>query len=191
MNPARNLIAEAINSGEYFKDAREWYAYKYLYPIKHRYYGLIIGAITLCFALLIMKSALLDDIQLKYPFPIYINDQVHDFSQIRTLAHGQEALPISIARYLASEYVSVREQYHYDDLTKTRWESRLKRTMALSSKKIFSDYIDSVDPAKNPDSPLLRYKANARREIQVKSVKFPKGNRAPELAKIYYQATEY
>jgi type IV secretion system protein VirB8 len=61
---------------------------------------------------------------------------------------------------------------------------------ALSSRKIFSSYVDYIDTSRNPDSPIILYKNNVKRIIEVEKIVFPKVSNSPEHVKVYYKAIE-
>ncbi len=191
MNEAKKLIAKMIESGEYFSDAREWYASKYLYPYTQKAYIGVIAIVLIIFTIIIFQTTLLDNIKKKYPFPLYTEDEVNYYSKILPIADGSEPIPISVARYFASSYVKVREGYDFgviDD--KDNWKRLLREVRELSSRKVFSDYVDYVDTYRNPDSPVIRYKSNTKRIIEIEKVEFPRISNSPESAKVYYKAIE-
>lgn len=191
MNEAKRLIAKMIDSGEYFRDAKEWYAAKYLYPYTQRIYIGIIAGILIVFTTVIFKTALIDNTKERYPFPIYAEDEVKYFFKIKPISAGAEPVAISVARYFASIYVESREQYDFKIINdKENWKEMLRKVRELSSRKVFSDYVDYIDTSTNPDSPIIRYKDFTKRKIEIQKVEFPKISNNPASAKIYYKAIE-
>jgi len=190
MNEAKKLIAKMVDSGEYFSEAKNWYAYKYIYPYTHRFYILLVGVFVACFTYLMIQVSVIDYIKKKYPFPIYFEDVVKLYPKIKGISKGIEPIPISVSRYLLSQYVITRESYDYNMLNKESWERMLRRIRAMSSRKIFSNFVDYIDTSKNPESPVLRYKYNVKRIINIEKVVFPSNSYNPDTAKVYFTASE-
>ncbi|RZI47615.1 hypothetical protein EDM53_00975 [Rickettsiales endosymbiont of Peranema trichophorum] len=186
----RGLILTAVVDRSYFENARQWYGDRYLKPLKHRAYILVATLFILWFTFLIVKTVLLDDPVQKYPFAIYVDDQINYFPHIQRLSNSDGSVAVAVARYLLAQYVKIREGYDYNNLHTDKLTTLLRTIMSLSSQKLFRSYIDYLDPSINSTSPILRYKTNALVTVSVTSVEFPQHNHHPESAKVYYQVTE-
>ena len=176
-----------------FEDAREWYAQKYLYPHTQLIYVLVAALILAYTVDNIFKILSYEYSTKKYPFPIYMDNQVEYFAKITPLATKHESINYSISRYLISEYVIAREEYQVSHVNKIDWLQNLKWLKASSSRKVFSSYLSYIDVNKNPSSPLLKYKLNTNRIIEIKSITFApllKGDDVPSSASVNFQATE-
>lgn len=180
-----HIIAKYIENGQYYKDAHEWYASKYLsiYPMR-AFTLLIILALTMaiCGMTYIYR---LNVVSKKFPFPIYAYDETKYFPFIKPLAKEKEPISISVSRYLLKKYVEFRENYNYRDQIGEQKEILIKKIQALSSRKVFRHYIDYADPESNPMSPLVLYKNKATRKIEITNVVFVGYNQA----EVYYTAT--
>lgn len=191
MEETRKVIAEMIENESYFKEAHAWYNWKFLSPYSHRLYMLII-CLTICvFAGLIVQVIFLATSKQEYPFPIYVDDQINFFSKMIPLSDKVEPIPTSMAKYFAKEYIETRESYNYDYLNTEEWRGLLLKIRAMSSRKIYGQYMDYLDSSKNADSPEVRYKRHTRRLINVDSVVIPpKQESAPSSAIVYFTAIE-
>jgi hypothetical protein len=47
-----------------------------------------------------------------------------------------------------------------------------------------------MDTSRNHDSPVIKYKNNTKRIIEIEKVKFPRINNNPESVKVFYKVTE-
>jgi type IV secretion system protein VirB8 len=183
-------IQRYVDSGDYFKDAKEWYASKFLLPFSLRSYALLFF-ITILFATYIMVELMKADSEVKnMPFPMYAYDSVNYFPHIKPLTEVKEPINNSVARYMASKYVLFRESYNYNDTQGENKEISEKRIQALSSRRMYKEFIDYMNPDENPDSPLIKYKSQVKRIIEVKSVELFGQYDLPERASVTFDAIE-
>lgn len=183
-------IQRYVDSAGYFTDVKEWYAYKYLLPYTLRSYIILI-LLGVIISFYIMYQLVKQDAELKYvPFPMYAYDTVRYFPNIKPLSDVKEPINISVARYMASQYVKFRESYQYSDFEGENMQNSLSRIKTLSSLKIYRDFADYVDPEENPDSPIIKYKDKTRRVIEIKSVELFGQYDLPERAKVVFEAIE-
>ena len=183
-------LHQQIESGEYFERARNWYADKYLSP-NTQVAALLIFFITAAIGTYFIVDSMLDKyFSVKYPVPIYVDDQINFQSRIKSLAEGYESIDISVARYLVAQYVIHREEYKYNGTNQDVVQEKLSAIRASSSRRVFSDYLSYMSPQKNPNSPILQYKLQTERVISVISVYFPEKVDRPSIAKVAFKATE-
>ncbi len=190
MEHTSRSISQNVENGTYFKEAREWYIDNYLHPYTQRLYMTLVALSSLFFAFLIASVTLSGYWVQRYPFPVYFDDQIASFLHIKPLARGKESVNISVARYLITHYMQNREGYKPAELSEEAWQNKLNKVRALSSRSIFSTYINEVDPSQNPDSAVIRYKTHTKRHIEIEKVKFIENNVVPVAAKVYYKAVE-
>lgn len=184
------LLNSKIESGEYFEEARFWYAIRYIAPHYHLTYVLLACLIIFMAALVASDTATFQSAVDERPFPLYTEDATQYFSRIKRLTIASESLTIAVARYLLEQYVTSREQYISYDLTPEEWQNTLNRVRESSSRKVFDQYIKYIDPVLNSSSPVLKYKMQASRFIQVQSVEFQKNTDRPNYADVLFVATE-
>lgn len=183
-------IQRYVDSGQYFEDAKKWYAGKYIMPYTERAVMLFLGLWVALGTYLLMQTTIQDFQVKEYPFPIYALDQVKYFPYIKPISKIKEPINISVARYLASEYVKLREGYWSIDFAEDNKDFHDKRISALSSRRMYREYLNFIDPRLNPDSPLIKYKNQVQRNITIKSIKLSGAPGFPERAVITYEATE-
>lgn len=160
-------MRQIVESGEYFKQAKNWYNEIYLLPIVYRSWVFVIFSILFFFSLvLVLNLYMLFPInqQLRYAITV---ENTSDYTADITAAdfYGNDTYK-SIAHVFLTSYVKIREGYDYDDLS-----DRLMFVKNTSTKVIFNQYNDllSLD---NPNSPLLKLQKYAKRSIFVKDIKF-------------------
>lgn len=179
------LIATYIESGDYYSDARSWYDYKYLaMTSQNAIVKAIIVLIGIAFLGMIYMYSL-NVVSKKYPFPIYSYDETQYFPHIKPLAYQKEPISLSVSRYLVKKYVEFRESYEYSNYSGEEKDVQVQKVKSFSSRKVFRQYLDYIDPESNPSSPLVLYKLHTIKKITITDVKFLSANEA----EVYYTAT--
>lgn len=183
-------LHQQIESGEYFEKARNWYADKYLGVNTQVIASSIFLLIISTGAYFVVDSMMDKYFAVKYPVPIYVDDQVDFQSRIKSLAQGDESIDISVVRYLIAYYVINREEYRYNGLNQDIIQEKLSSIRSTSSRRVYTNYLNYMDPQKNPDSPILKYKLQIERTISIESIKFPEGVNRPNTAYVIFKAIE-
>lgn len=183
-------LHQQIESGEYFEKARNWYADKYLGVNTQVIASSIFLLIISTGAYFVVDSMMDKYFAVKYPVPIYVDDQVDFQSRIKSLAQGYESIDISVVRYLIAYYVINREEYRYNGLNQDIIPEKLLSIRSTSSRRVYTNYLNYMDPQKNPDSPILKYKLQTERTISIESIKFPEGVNRPNTAHVIFKAIE-
>lgn len=164
---------EYLESKKYFIDARNWYHTKYLAPVSQRiwvFYTLILLSALFCALLLNINMMLPIKQKITYPIDVYSNiKEGEPFAQILEMpgdSKGADAPFRFIATELISGYVTKRENFDYTHLAK-----QIKYIQANSTRLVFRKFYNYMS-ASNPDSPLMRYQKYAKRDIEIKSIKY-------------------
>lgn len=181
------IIAEYLESGDYYKDARAWYCNKYLSISFQRSIILVITSIITFVFLGMCYTYSLNVVSKKYPFPIYAYDQTEYFPHIKPLSNEKEPISDSISKYLLIKYVEFRENYKFSDYVGQNKDIQIRKVQSLSSRKVMKQYVDQIDPESNPNSPMVIYKNNAIRKVKVSKIELVGSNQA----EIYYTAALY
>ncbi|MGI4775539.1 MAG: VirB8/TrbF family protein [Janthinobacterium lividum] len=161
-----NSTQEYIKSGEYFKDARKWYNFKYLYPLSQRSFLLLI-----CFVYLLLLIGAAFSLTNLFPLVKQIRYSLSTVPYqssaniIKANSFGNDALA-SIADVLVQNYLKVREGYNYDSLREQFTYVHNNSTRIVFRK--FSSYMN-MD---NPDSPVVRYQKYIKRSVNILSVNY-------------------
>jgi type IV secretion system protein VirB8 len=179
MDPILSSVQEYIKSGEYFKDARKWYNFKYIYPLSQRSFLLII---CVFFTIILVGLAL----NIRNLFPIIsqvrysLNTTSYQSSanimKADSIKHDSRA---SIADIMVKNYLVHRELYDYDNL-KLQFIFIQNNSTRIVFRKFFN-YMN-ID---NPDSPVMRYQKYIRRSVNIISTEYTK----PDEALITFNAT--
>ena len=185
------MVAEQIEGGQYFVQAKKWYDMIYLYPYTQAFYTLMMLLLLLSSVIVAIGILNMQYTSKKIPFAVYADDQVSFISYIRPLAVSYENTNISIARYLAEYYVKLRETYSPGLLDEGAWQNFFERVQATSSRRVFSEFVRYMDTQSNPMSPVLLYRTNVERMISVTYSVFPEGHyNKPDHVTVYFKATE-
>lgn len=183
-------VKESVRKGEYFQDAREWYAAKYLQPISMRAQFIVLTVLIIIATAISVYTMQRSFVSMAMPFSIYAKDQVELYPLLKKLARRTEPLEISVARYFVSKYVELRESYNYVDFMEENKDTLMIKVQALSSRRIFKEYTTSLDPEENINSPIILYKNQVRRSVEVTGVEFKKVDGALDSAVVNFTAIE-
>ncbi len=187
----QNLIATQIENGQYFVQANKWYKSMYLYPYNQAFYTLLMLLILITTVVVVISIINKQYTSEKIPLAVYNDDQVYFISHIKPLARSYENTNISIARYMLEYYISLRESYSPSLLNEIKWKNFFEQVQALSSRRVFSEFVRYMDTNTNQMSPVLLYRTNTIRVISDIKIIFPEGNyNKPDMATVYFKSTE-
>ena len=154
-------ITETIKSGSYFSDAREWYAKKYLLPLTHRAFLIMLTALSIFLAIVAVRvfTTFLPLVEV-VPIAVSVDNSVEQISRLKYIGKPKEDSNESVMKYLAARYVEAREAYDYES-----FRSGLKLTYLkdFSSRPEFDKYKELIND--NVKSPLFVYKKSVSRYI--------------------------
>jgi type IV secretion system protein VirB8 len=186
MELPKEELREYIASGQYFNAARYWYNTKYVQPISQKSY-LIIACILAGIILLhlIANIYLLLPMTIKVAYTIRSEYQTNKQIKI-THANSIPNNPLnSLALVLVQKYIMNRESFDYNNLS-NQFLSVKNNSTNLAYKE-FYNYMS----LSNPSSPVIRYKKNLIKTVEISSLKFTGANQilANFITKAYNPAT--
>ncbi|GAB4162936.1 MAG: virB8 family protein [Rickettsiaceae bacterium] len=173
MEPIYSPLQDYIKSGDYFKDAREWYKHKYIHPFSHRSFLLLISIIICALFLGIIiniQNLFPSVIQVKYS--ITADTSANKSAQIIRADHIENDPLASIADVIVRNYVVNRENYDYDKLKKQF--IYVKNNSTRITFRRFYDFMN-ID---NPSSPVMTYQKRATRTTDIISTTYPSATKA-------------
>ena len=85
-----HLIAKYLETGQYFADAQDWYATKYLGLYTIRSLFLVLTLVLAGASMLMVHTYMLNIESKKFPSPIFAYDETKYFPYIKPLAQVQE-----------------------------------------------------------------------------------------------------
>lgn len=152
MDESAKEIARAIDSGEYFAEAKQWYNKVFVYPLKHSATMRI-----MCYATIAISVLML--INLYQIFPLvsnvniiaHLNDTVNFLPKLVRSTDSRKTNRQFVSEELCAKYVASREGYNPSNF-KTNYIFLLKS----SSKEIFDVYYKYIT-SKDPYNPLNLY----------------------------------
>lgn len=175
-------VKKSIEDKSYFKDALEWYFFRYLTPVCDRTLLLITGIISA-----IVMMLLFEMIKSTYPlveeFPIFYKptDQsvyVPKLIQLKTNIVGNESeaqqqktVDESVLQYLVSYYIKSREGFNFKDSQIAKVNKKFNTIKNLSSPPEYKKF-QSIMNRDNPSSPLRFFGQNIERKIEIESFEF-------------------
>lgn len=159
-------ITGSIKSGEYFKDAQDWYALRFVYPTVQRGFFLLLTVVSVVTAFIAFKVFLsLLPLTTQIPLVVEVGDKATQYSVLRPIGTQTEDPNESLIKYLARHYIEIRESYDFDLL-----QRNLEFVKLYSNDEAYGVYSRYLNPDDNPDSPVLRFRKHTTREASVGTV---------------------
>lgn len=185
MDDINRSISNYIKSGEYYKDARSWYANRFLRPMSEKAYLLLL----ICFYLLVLSisgyyyyNTNPADPEVTYMLPS--DDISKTYLVIKPAGNYQESPQIDIDKYLVANYVTQREAYIYGDDEQKNQLNFVRNTTVGTEYLKYKDMISDT----NPDSPALIYLDKYRKTIKVVKTNITKIAPGIQQGMVYFQA---
>ncbi len=175
------FIKSSVEDGVYFKDALNWYFFRYVTPICDRtllIFGAIIASVVLFFLYQMIDSAF--PLVEKVPVFVAARDQSASFPNIVTLkpkkgadSYDQEIKTVdeAVIKYLLSVYIKDRESYDFSKAEAEDVNRKFNRLKNLSSAEEYRNFQLVMSPD-NPDSPIKNFGHPVNKFAKVESVKF-------------------
>ena len=156
-------IAEKVRTGNYYKEAWDWYALKYIYPVSQRTLFIFI---TIA-ALLVTLSAIVIlynfyPLKVRVPIAVNVPDMTLDYAQLVRMQvpeKGDATLPV--IEYLIRNYVQRIESYDFKHI-----DRQLKFLKQFSSPQLMQEIEKRYD-TRNLDSLILKYRDHTTRSIRI------------------------
>lgn len=175
-------LAETIRSDEYYAQARQWFSEQHHTPIAERNQALVMAIVALSI-LCMLCGAFYSLLPLSPAIPLIIKipDISSKTASVKTISSPGENINVALMRYLAGNYVKLREEYDVEGLNR-----RINGVKSQTDEEAFSDYRAFMNP-QNPSSPLSLYERRAIRRISILSTElFTKT--APLKARVVFDA---
>lgn len=183
MDDVTRSIMKSEEKGDYYKDASDWYAYRYVYPFTERSI-LIVLATIMALSLLINFTTItgIHPIHQEIPFMIQTDDSIDSILKIKGIGHTFQRMHDAVAAYILERYVIAYESYEYQNL-----KDQLQYIYNTSSQQVYSDFYANM-ALENPQSPIQLYQRVARRNVTIESVEFPRDIKHPDRTIVRFKA---
>jgi type IV secretion system protein VirB8 len=172
------FIKESVANGTYFKDARDWYMLRYVYPVCERtilfFIALFAGVIFYILATTIILS-----LPIKQEVAIIIRptDQSKYFPVIKKLKDSVAIKNVdeAVSKYLVTEYLKKREGF---DFRKTNLEDLNKQLKYVKNNSSLQEYekFQSFLSKANENTPIKYFGRDFQRIVDIDSVSFVRQN---------------
>lgn len=158
-------ITAQIKNGQYFKDAIDWYTIKFVQPVTHRSFFILVTTVSVITVLLSL-SILFSVLPTIEVLPIVMpNKSMADYRfQLRQIGKAEEDPNISVIKYVAGKYIQLREDYEFSHL-----EVDLDYVKRFSTEEEYARYVNFMKPDR-ADSMILKYRNHTKRIIELKEV---------------------
>jgi type IV secretory pathway component VirB8 len=177
------FIKSSVDDGSYFKDAQDWYFFRYISPICDRTL-LIFGALIAAVVLYWLTEMVQGMFPLVQKTPIFIRsvDQANYFPDLiglkpkkGTAQYDPMVVTVdeAVAKYLLSTYIKEREGYDFSQAEIEDVNTKFNRIKNVSSAAEYRAF-QAIMSKDNPTSPILDFGLNVKKTIVVESVQFIK-----------------
>ena len=169
MDDHQQLTNEKVKSGEYYKDALEWYNSRFVRPKTELVHSLIIAATCLfLFFVTLLTFLSIFPLETKEKLILSAELQGNEIVTTKSLDFDKKNPTIGIIHYTLREYVKSREEY-----IEERINRNFRYVTEVSDENVFDEYIQQTDLS-NPNNPILLYGKQAKIEVEVARVQLPK-----------------
>lgn len=175
------FIKESVNDGRYFKDALDWYFFRYVTPVCDRMlliFGAILASVVL-YCLYIMIDSAFPLVE-KDPIFIEAMDQSRYFPNLVELkpkegrfGYDPEVKNVdeAVLKYLLTVYIKNRESFDFSKAEILEVNEKFNRIKNTSSAEQYRNF-QLVMSKDNPDSPIQNFGQNVKKTVEIESVKF-------------------
>lgn len=178
-----DFVKESIEEGSYFKDATNWYFFRYLSPICDRtmlLFGFIIAVIVTFFLYEMIKSAfplveekpifiLEKDASIYFPHLIALKPKKGEVGYDRNLETVDEA----ILKYLIKSYIIERESFDFSDANIAEVNRKFNYLQSTSSARQYQLF-QMIMGKENPESPINFFGKPVTKTVEIESIKLIK-----------------
>ena len=166
MSEVNKSIADAIKSGQYFYDSRNWYYNKYIYPsVERTFFGIICACFIFVAACMLIFTSTTTSEVLESTYIVDLKDTIKQEAKFVPLDEKIEPSK-ALNNYMLSYYVIARESYDFGNL-----DVQLTKMSNLSTLPVYNQFRNYMS-INNVDSPQFVYQKDNLRSIQVTAVKY-------------------
>lgn len=166
MSASSKSLKNYINDGDYFLDAKNWYKHKYIHPFTQRSFIFILGIIASVLAIgIVFNINSIFPVNIKVQYSIKADIESKKTANIIRADKFGNDIQKSVADIMVKNYLINREQFNYQNLRK-----QMIFVKNNSTRLAFRQFYQSIDSS-NPTSPLLKYKNEFIRKIEVTNIK--------------------
>jgi type IV secretory pathway component VirB8 len=175
------FIKEEVDEGRFFKDALDWYLFRYVSPICDRTILIIGGILSIVICYIIFGI-------IKISFPLVVRDPIiiSAKDQSKYLPNLIELKPKSgkpnydsglrnideaIVKYLISIYINDRESYNFSKASIEDVNIKINRIKNISSVVEFKNF-QNFFSEENPLSPIQNFGKNVKKNIEIIDFQF-------------------
>lgn len=168
------FIKQSVKDGSYFKDAVEWYVFRYVNPICERTMLFFIAILCLLISYVLI-NIIFNSLPLVEHVPVVIKakDTSKYIPVIKSLRNSEDIRTVdeAVVKYLLIQYLKNREEF---DFTKADIEVLNKKFAAIRNNSSISEYraFQAFMDKDNPSSPIKNWGKNITRLIQVSAFSF-------------------
>jgi hypothetical protein len=190
LNVQNSVKENNMDEESYYSESLKWYLYKYVNNYIYVRYFFVFVIMFGISAFLIYQTSKVNSDQERYPIPIYFENEVDYFSNIKSIAYDGDNINIDVARYILMKFLKKSQNFDLNSVEPNNIQERLTFIKNLASLSVFQEYFKSIDIESNPETYLLKYMYSDTRYINIENIEFVNEDKVPASAMIYYTAKE-
>jgi type IV secretory pathway component VirB8 len=170
------FIRESVANGSYFRDAQDWYIFRYVYPTCERTILFFVAIFSGIIAYILFITAIESfPIKQEVPIIVYPKNQSKYFSVIKKLNDSVKLQNIdqAVSKYLLTQYIKKREGFNFRKTNLEALSNQLnyvKNNSSMPEYKKFQNFLNRD----NIDSPINYFGKDFQRIVHIESVLFIK-----------------
>ena len=157
---------------EFYEQYFQWFFFKYgkIYSLVRQMLVVLCAFVLLTY--LIFATARIASVVTQYPFPVYYNSDGNSFLRIKNLPDSGNYINKVYAEYFFKQYLDAYMSFDSESIQENVLENKLNFIYNTSSMMVFQKYLDSLNISKNSKSPLLIYRFNNSRKVEITNISF-------------------
>lgn len=162
MKSTSESFKDYVESGKYYSDARKWYSYKYVHPFSQRSLTIILSIIAvIIFTCLTANIYKLFPVIVKVKYIVNADESANKSTKIIKANQIPNNPSLSVTDLLIKNYVTLRENYDYDNL-----RNQFIFIKNNSTRIVFNRFFESMN-IDNPKSPVMLFQKKATRKTTI------------------------
>lgn len=184
MDDINRSISEYVKTGQYYLDARKWYANKFVYVVSERAY-ILLFLILFSTALMILGFFFMQTSPAP-PEITYVSktdDIARYYSVIFPAGKSTDKPQIQVTKYMLAKYVRVRETYVFSAI-----EDQLNFIKNTTVPQEYLSYANMMS-INNPSSPMMLYQDENIKKVDIQDIKLLEAKEKYQKAIVYFKSS--
>ncbi len=184
MDDLNRSISEYVKTGQYYLDARKWYANRFVYIASERTY--IVMLLILFGTALMILGFFFMQTNPAPPEITYVSrtpDIARYYSVIFSAGKANDKPQVQVTKYMLAKYVRVRESYVFSGI-----EDQLNFVKNTTAPQGYLNYANMMS-INNPSSPMMLYQDENIKKVDIQDILLLDSKEKYQKAIVYFKAS--